>query len=96
MLLYGWLRWHPYLIWLIVINLVTFTFFRLDKSRAGRGAERIPEQVLIFIALLGGALGALAGMVLPPRHKTHKPHFWTAAATGLLLHFWLLLRLDLL
>lgn len=89
-LLYRWQHWSLYLTWLIVVNLVTLVFFRLDKNRAGRGAERIPEQVLIFVTLLGGALGALAGMVLPPRHKTHKTYFWAAAATSLLIHLWLL------
>jgi uncharacterized membrane protein YsdA (DUF1294 family) len=36
--------------------------------------RRVPERTLLAIALLGGTLGAPAGMLLF-RHKTRKPAF---------------------
>ena len=63
------------LMWyLIVINIVTWIAFGLDKWKAKSGKWRIPERTLLLLALAGGSLGALAGMIMF-RHKTRKPVF---------------------
>lgn len=62
-----------YLIYLLVINLVTLFSFLIDKIKAKRNSWRIPEKTLLTLCLLGGALGGLFGMMLF-RHKTRK---WT-------------------
>ena len=49
-------------IYVIIINVVTFFIYGLDKSRAKAGQWRIPEAQLIFLAVIGGSVGALAGM----------------------------------
>jgi len=59
---------------LIAINLVAFGAFGLDKSKAERGAYRISEASLLWLAFLGGTLGAYAGRSLF-RHKTRKQPF---------------------
>jgi uncharacterized membrane protein YsdA (DUF1294 family) len=59
----------------IIINLVTLLIWGVDKSRAVRQQWRIPENWLFFMAFMGGAFGALAGMVLF-RHKIRKARFW--------------------
>ena len=62
------------LLYLELINLAAFILFGVDKRRARRGLWRIPEAVLLWTAVLGGGIGALAGMFLF-RHKTRKPRF---------------------
>ena len=62
------------LIYLEAVNLAAFILFGIDKRRAKRNAWRIPEAVLLGSVVLGGGVGALAGMRLF-RHKTRKPRF---------------------
>lgn len=62
------------IIYITVINLVSFTCFGIDKSRARRSRWRMSEGSLISLALFGGSLGALLGMHVF-RHKTQKPKF---------------------
>lgn len=60
------------LIYLVVMNIIGFTIMGIDKSKAKRGAWRIPEKKLFLIAILGGSIGSLLGMK-QFRHKTkHK------------------------
>ena len=67
----------PYLIvtYLISVNAVAFILMLADKCKARKGAWRIPESMLMGIALLGGSIGAIAGMNLF-RHKTKHPKFF--------------------
>ena len=60
--------------YLIIINIAAWLMYGLDKWKAKSGAWRIPERTLLLTAFLGGAAGALAGMLLF-RHKTRKPKF---------------------
>ena len=61
---------------LIAINFVAFAAFGLDKAKARRGAWRISEASLLWLAFLGGTLGAYAGRKAF-RHKTRKQPFNT-------------------
>lgn len=61
-------------IYLIVINVIAFVTYGADKRRAIRHKWRIPEYVLILLALTGGGAGALAGMYFFC-HKTRKWKF---------------------
>lgn len=56
------------------INAATFLVYGIDKSRAARGARRVPERVLLGLALAGGSLGAVFAMTTF-RHKTRKLAF---------------------
>ena len=49
-------------IWLAAVNLAGFILMGVDKSRAKRDAWRIPEKTLFLTAILGGSVGAIAGM----------------------------------
>lgn len=60
--------------YLILVNAAAFLLMRIDKWKARRGAWRIPEADLMGVALLGGTIGAIAGMKLF-RHKTLHPKF---------------------
>ena len=61
-------------IYVAAINVVTFFVYGLDKSKAKAGQWRIPEAHLIFLAVIGGSVGALLGMQVF-HHKTRKPKF---------------------
>lgn len=53
----------------VVINAAAFLMMAADKSRARRGAFRISEKALFLSAIVGGGIGAWAGMYCF-RHKT--------------------------
>lgn len=57
------------LVYFIIINIVTFIAFTIDKLKAKTNAWRIPEAQLLGLCLIGGALGGYAAMQLV-RHKT--------------------------
>lgn len=59
-------------VYLSVMNLAGYISMGMDKKRAVRGAWRIPEAALFFIALLGGSLGSILGM----QHFRHKTKHW--------------------
>ena len=61
-------------LYLVVINAITLLAYGIDKMKAKKGAYRIPEKTLIVLAIIGGSIGAILGMVLF-RHKIRKPRF---------------------
>ncbi|QYY44461.1 DUF1294 domain-containing protein [Aneurinibacillus thermoaerophilus] len=68
----------------VVINVAGFILMGADKRRARRGLWRIKEKTLFLAALLGGAVGCLAGMYTF-RHKTKHWRFVAGIPTILLL-----------
>lgn len=62
------------LIYLVIINLITFLAMYIDKKRAKWGKWRIKESTLFTLVLLGGGIGGIAGMHTF-RHKTKKMRF---------------------
>lgn len=71
--------------YLILINIVTFAVYGIDKIKAKKGAWRIPEKSLLLLAFIGGSLGAAAGMRFW-RHKTLHPQFKWGVPLILLFH----------
>ena len=59
---------------IIFINIITFFLYGLDKLKAVNHWWRIPEWVLLGLAVAGGSVGAYLGMQVF-RHKTLKPLF---------------------
>ncbi|GAA5416306.1 hypothetical protein Pryu01_01340 [Paraliobacillus ryukyuensis] len=57
------------LIYLILVNVVAFSFMGVDKNRAQKNKWRIPEARLWFFAWIGGSLGSIIGMRIF-HHKT--------------------------
>jgi uncharacterized membrane protein YsdA (DUF1294 family) len=80
----------PY--YILAVSFLTFILWGIDKSRAINDQWRIPEKWLFALIIIGGALGALLGMVIF-RHKTKKTIFWVVAILACLVHavllFWL-------
>lgn len=56
-------------LYLAVVNAVAFALYGIDKYKAKAGAWRIPEKTLLGVAVLGGSVGAMAGMKFF-HHKT--------------------------
>ncbi|WP_207717317.1 DUF1294 domain-containing protein [Anaerosporobacter faecicola] len=61
-------------IYVLLCNCVGFAIMGIDKSKAKRGAWRIPEKTLFLVALLGGSIGTILGMQ-KFRHKTKHKSF---------------------
>ncbi|MDD6070010.1 MAG: DUF1294 domain-containing protein [Clostridiales bacterium] len=56
-------------LYLIVMNVMTFIVYGIDKQKAKRGKWRISEKTLMMLAVFGGSIGAWIGMQVF-RHKT--------------------------
>lgn len=63
-----------WMLYFIVINIITFLAYGLDKQKAKMRRWRIPEKVLLGLAAIGGSVGAYIGMRMF-RHKTQKVKF---------------------
>ena len=62
------------LYYIIVVNIVTFLVYGIDKWKAKQGSWRISEATLLILAVIGGSIGALLGMKVW-RHKTQHKKF---------------------
>ena len=60
------------LIYLVVMNIITFIIYGIDKWKAQRNRWRISERMLLFLAIIGGSVGALAGMYTFHHKTLHK------------------------
>ena len=76
-------------VWL-VINLITFILYGVDKRRAKRGQWRIPEKTLLTGTWLLGGVGAWLAMRIF-RHKTKHIAFQVSAPAGAVLSVVLML-----
>ena len=61
-------------LYIIVMSFITFIIFGVDKKRARRHEWRISEKVLFALAIIGGSIGAIIGMIAF-HHKTKKWYF---------------------
>ena len=67
---------------ILIWNILVFMIYGIDKSKAKRGAWRIPEKYLLSFAFLCGGFGAwLAGVTF--HHKTRKWYFKTVWFLGI-------------
>ena len=62
------------LIYLAAVNVIAFAVYGADKRRAKKERRRVPEKTLFLLALIGGSVGAWAGMYTF-RHKTRHWYF---------------------
>ena len=61
-------------IYLVIANCVGFAAMGIDKSKAKRGAWRIPEKTLFLLSIIGGSVGTWLGMYAF-HHKTKHWYF---------------------
>ena len=72
------------IIYLVIINVLTFCIMWWDKHEAKVGDWRVSEKFLFVLVLIGGGVGGLAGMYTF-RHKTKKWYFKFGFPTILIL-----------
>lgn len=58
--------------YLLAINIASFFLYGIDKYKAKKGKWRISEATLLLMAVVGGSIGAWAGMRLWHHKTIHK------------------------
>lgn len=73
------------ILYYMVINLLTFSLFGIDKSRARNRQWRFKESTLLLISACGGCFGGFCGMRVFS-HKTRKAKFTLSMPLFMLMH----------
>ena len=60
------------LYYLIVINVIAFFIYGIDKLKAKKGKWRIPESTLLLLAIIGSSIGAWLGIKVWHHKTLHK------------------------
>ena len=58
--------------YLLAVNIATFLLYGIDKYKAKKSKWRISEATLLLMAVIGGSIGAWAGMRLWHHKTKHK------------------------
>ena len=58
--------------YLLAVNITSFLLYGIDKYKAKKGRWRISEATLLLMAVIGGSIGAWAGMRLWHHKTMHK------------------------
>ena len=76
-----------YCIGVLVVSLLTFCVYGIDKRKAKKEKRRISEKTLLTMSFLGGAIGGFLAM-LKFRHKTKGEHwyFYFINIVSIILH----------
>lgn len=78
---------HPLVMWFLLVNLLTFVIYGMDKMGARRAWRRISEVTLLAFGLVGGWVGAILAQQTF-RHKTQKQpfkvYFWVSVGLSVL------------
>lgn len=72
-------------IYLILINIISFIIFGIDKYKAKKHRYRISLATLFTICFLGGSLGGIVGMYAF-NHKVNKNYFVIGLPMILVMH----------
>ena len=87
---------HIVLIYLAVINVVTFFMYGIDKWKAKKSKWRIRETALLGLAVLGGSIGAWLGMKVWHHKTLHKKFkYGVPAIIQLALIVYILYRFEI-
>ena len=78
------------LIYLGIINFITFTVFALDKIKAIKGEWRYRIVSLLGLCFIGGSIGGLLAMHIF-KHKTKVPYFTIGIPLIILTHIVILI-----
>ena len=77
---------------LILLSIITFFAYRIDKKKAIKGAYRTKEKTLLGLSFFGGAFGGYPAMLIF-RHKTKREHWYFTAVNllGIAIHITLMI-----
>ncbi len=78
-------RLNYFLLYFIIINLISFVLFFIDKQKAKKDRWRIQEKTLHTMSFLGGVFGSIASMVIF-HHKTKKTAFVVITIAALIFN----------
>ena len=81
------------LIYLALINIVTFFVYLKDKKAAEKGKDRVKIVTLLSLSFIGGSIGALCGMYIL-HHKTNKSYFTVGVPLMIVMQILLLFYLS--
>ena len=76
-----------YASYLVLLSIITFIAYGVDKKKARDGKWRTKEKTLLLLSFLGGAFGGYPAMLIF-RHKTKGEHWYFTAVNllGLAVH----------
>ena len=63
---------HIAIAYLVIINMVTFFIYGVDKWKARHAKWRVSETTLLLLAVIGGSIGAWLGMRVWHHKTLHK------------------------
>ena len=78
--------------YLLIINIITFIIYGIDKYKSIKHKYRISENTLIILSIIGGPIGAFFGMITF-HHKTQKKKF--IILIPLLLIIWVYILINI-
>ncbi len=81
------------LYYIVIINILTFIVYGIDKLKAKKGKWRIPESTLLLLAIIGGSIGAWFGMKVW-HHKTMHKEFKYGVPLIIIIQFSVFLYLN--
>lgn len=76
---------------LILLNLITFLLYGIDKFKSKFNFWRISEKTLLLFSILGGGMGGFLAMTLL-RHKTLKNKFYIANFIGIFVFIFIVYK----
>ena len=73
--------------YLVLLSIITFIAYGVDKKKATEGKWRTKEKTLLLLSFLGGAFGGYPAMLIF-RHKTKGEHWYFTAVNllGIIIH----------
>ena len=83
-----------YAVYLVLLSIITFIAYGVDKNKAKNGKYRTKEKTLLLLSFFGGAFGGYPAMLIF-RHKTKGEHWYFTAVNllGLTIHITALILL---
>ena len=80
--------------YLILLSIITFFAYHIDKKKAESGKWRAKEKTLLLLSFFGGAFGGYPAMLIF-RHKTKGEHWYFTFVNllGILVHVGLMVAL---
>ena len=64
-----------YVAYLVLLSIIAFIAYGVDKKKAIKGSWRTKEKTLLLLSFLGGAFGGYPAMLIF-RHKTKSEHWY--------------------
>lgn len=82
--MYNELIFYIYLSLMVIMSIISFSLYGVDKKKAIKGKERIKEKTLLFYTIFNGSIGAFFARFVF-RHKTEKKYFSLTIFAGLFI-----------